>query len=146
MLNNGNRTRERESNLTILPENYYFDTMRPYMQKCMREAKYDEVLINELELIQNRADGHASRKEYSLLAEDFDQLATVLLSPKSGYRDTYEWKQATIEERTLIEDLGDKCQQLLTIAKCTKEPEHKDGAFQARERLGYNPEKKENIQ
>ena len=76
------------------------------------------------------------------LEKDLTPLATALLS--KTYQKSDSFIRADDEEKVIVRRLTKNIQDLLTITKCTKEPE-KEPEKPFRERLNYDKNKKENI-
>lgn len=129
--------------MDISPEKYYFDELRPCMVNVAKNVKYDNVFTSAIELAMNHADGHAAKKQYSLLNEDLNPLSYVLLDSKSQYRKEKPYVSASDEEKAIVDELGDKISQLCMIIKYSKEPEESD-IKEPRKRIGYDNNKKEN--
>lgn len=135
---------EKMSNnpLDIMPEEFYNDTLRKDFIEVLSIVKFDPVLILTVEEVMNKADSSSVNQEYTQLQEDLKPLAVALLS--KNYQKSDEFIRADDEEKSIVRKLAKDVQDLLTIAKCTKEPE-KDENVLSRKRLNYDTEKKENI-
>lgn len=132
------------SNLEIMPEQFYFDKLRPHMITLLKEVKFDIILTSTVENTMNRADGFASTEDYKNLAESFDVLAGVLLSPKSTYKKSDAYIRASQVERDIVDELSTYIQDILTIIRFSKK-EDKPKETVVKQRIGYNPETKQNI-
>lgn len=131
--------------LEIMPEKFYFDTLRPCMIGIMKDVKFDLILLDTIEKTINEADGRAANKNYVDLAESFDVLTGVLLSPKSTYERSDSFIRATDKEKQSVRTLGKYIQDILTIIKFSKNSKvANEETKKPRERLGYNSKLKEN--
>lgn len=134
---------ERISNqLNIMPEKFYFDTLRPSLHKVLEVIKFDPILVSTSEEVMNKADGYAVRKEYSNLKTVLVPLSNVILG--KNYFKTDAFVRADEEEKALVRKLSKDMQDILTILTCTEEPAKKEGKA-SRERLGYDSTRKENV-
>ena len=128
--------------LNIMPEEFYNNTLRKDFIEVLSKVTFDPVLINTVEETMNKADSSSVKKQYEQLIEDLTPLATALLG--KTYQKSDAFIRADDEEKVIVRKLTKDIQDLLTIAKCTKEPEkEKEKPF--RERLGYDESKKENV-
>ena len=130
--------------LEIMPEQYYFDKIKPLLDTMYGKIKFDPVLISTIEEVINKANTHAVHKDYDALVESMNPLTLVLLNSKSQYLKTKIYSTASTEEKALVEKLADELQQLLTICKFSK-PEKEVKEDKVKPRLGYNEETKQNI-
>lgn len=130
--------------LEIMPEDYYFDKVKPLLDEMFGKIKYDPVLVSTIEEVTNKANAHAVHKDYEALAEDMNPLTMVLLNSKSQYLKTKIYSTASTEEKALVEKLANELQQLLTICQFSK-PELTVKEDKVRPRLGYDEETKQNI-
>ena len=128
--------------LSIMPEDFYHDTLRKDFIEVLSKVKFDPVLTLTVEEVMNKADGSSVNKQYEQLIEDLNPLAVALLS--KNYQKSDEFIRADDEEKVIVRKLTKDVQDLITIAKCTKEPE-KNTETPVRERLNYDKEKKENV-
>lgn len=128
--------------LNIMPEDFYFDTLRKDFIEVLSKIKFDKVLLATVEETMNKADGASVNKKYNSLAENLQPLATALLS--KTYQKSDDFIRADEEEKIIVRKLTKNIQDLLTIIKCTKEPEMKEKKL-SRERLNYDSTKKENF-
>lgn len=128
--------------LSIMPEDFYHDTLRKDFIEVLSKVKFDPVLTLTVEEVMNKADGSSVNKQYEQLIEDLNPLAVALLS--KNYQKSDEFIRADDEEKVIVRKLTKDVQDLITIAKCTKEPE-KNIETPVRERLNYDKEKKENV-
>ena len=128
--------------LSIMPEDFYHDTLRKDFIEVLSKVKFDPVLTLTVEEVMNKADGSSVNKQYEQLIEDLNPLAVALLS--KNYQKSDEFIRADDEEKVIVRKLTKDVQDLITIAKCTKEPE-KNTKTPVRERLNYDKEKKENV-
>lgn len=129
--------------LEIMPEDYYFDKVKPLLDTMYGKIKFDPVLVSTIEEVVNKANTYAVHKDYDALVESMNPLTLVLLSSKSQYLQTKTYSTASIEEKDLIKKLSDELQQLLTICKFSKSEKavKKD---KVKPRLGYDEETKQN--
>ena len=129
--------------LEIMPEQYYFDKIKPLLDTMYGKIKFDPVLVSTIEEVINQANTHAVHKDYDALVESMNPLTLVLLNSKSQYLKTKTYNTASAEEKDLVEKLANELQQLLTICKFSKtEVAVKENKI--RPRLGYDEEKKQN--
>ena len=128
--------------LSIMPEDFYHDTLRKDFIEVLSKVKFDPVLTLTVEEVMNKADGSSVNKQYEQLIEDLNPLAVALLS--KNYQKSDEFIRADDEEKVIVRKLTKDVQDLITIAKCTKEPE-KNRETPVRARLNYDKEKKENV-
>lgn len=128
--------------LSIMPEDFYHDTLRKDFIEVLSKVKFDPVLTLTVEEVMNKADGSSVNKQYEQLIEDLNPLAVALLS--KNYQKSDEFIRADDEEKAIVRKLTKDVQDLITIAKCTKEPE-KNIETLIRERLNYDKDKKENV-
>ena len=128
--------------LSIMPEDFYHDTLRKDFIEVLSKVKFDPVLTLTVEEVINKADGSSVNKQYEQLIEDLNPLVIALLS--KNYQKSDEFIRADDEEKVIVRKLTKDVQDLITIAKCTKEPE-KTTETLVRERLNYDKDKKENV-
>ena len=134
---------ERISNqLNIMPEDFYFDTLRPTLQKVLAVIKFDPILIDTAEEVMNKADGYAVGTKYNSLKTVLTPLSNVVLG--KNYYKTDSYIRADEEEKTLVRKLTKDIQDMLTILTCTEEPAEKEGKA-PRQRLNYDSTRKENV-
>lgn len=129
--------------LNIMPEDFYFDTLRKDFIEVLSKVKFDKILLSTVEEVMNKADGASVNRRYNSLEEYLQPLAIALLS-SSTYQKSDDFIRADEEEKAIVRKLAKDVQDLLTIIKCTKEPEKTEEKFN-RERLNYDSVKKENI-
>ena len=103
--------------LEIMPEDYYFDKLKPLLDTMYGKIKFDPVLVSTIEEVVNQANTYAVHKDYDALVESMNPLTLVLLNSKSQYLKTKTYNTASTEEKALVEKLADTLQQLLTICK-----------------------------
>ena len=130
--------------LDIMPEDFYFDKVRPEMVEILSTIKFDPILLQTVEEVMNKADGSATKKDYATLQENFNPLSIVLLGNKSTYTKTDSFIRAEEEEKQLVKQFAKNIQELLTIITCTPK-EKKEEKYEVRERLGYDEKAKENV-
>ena len=130
------------SSLEIMPEDFYFDTLRKDFIEVLSKVKFDPILVKTVEEVMNRADITSANKKYSSLSENLQPLLIALLS--KNYQKSMDFIRADEEEKDIVRNLTKNVQDLLTIIKCTKEPENKEKSL-SRERLNYDSTKKENV-
>ena len=128
--------------LSIMPEDFYHDTLRKDFIEVLSKVKFDPVLTLTVEEVMNKADGSSVNKQYQQLIEDLNPLVIALLS--KNYQKSDEFIRADDEEKVIVRKLTKDVQDLITIAKCTKKPE-KNTEISVRERLNYDKDKKENV-
>lgn len=128
--------------LSIMPEDFYFDTLRKNFIQVLSTIKFDPVLVSTVEEVMNKADASAVNKRYKQLENDLNPLAVALLS--KNYQKSDSFIRADEEEKVIVRNLTKNIQDLLTIVKCTEEPETKAPQL-SRERLNYDVNKKENV-
>ena len=128
--------------LSIMPEDFYYNTLRKDFIEVLSKVKFDPVLILTVEETMNKADSSSVNKEYMQLTEDLNSLATALLS--KSYQKSDSFIRADDEEKAIVRKLTKDVQDLIVIAKCTKEPE-KEEKMLSRKRLNYDTSKKENV-
>lgn len=138
------RITETRDLLEIMPDKFYFDTLRPHMKEMWANVKFDPILTDTIEKTLNEADGHAGNKRYQDLAVAFNVLTGVLVDPKSTYQRSDSFIRATESDKESVRVLTKHIQDLLAIIKCTK-VEPKTEVIEKRERLGYDVSRKENI-
>lgn len=135
-------TEKISNQLNIMPENFYFDTLRPELQKVLEIIKFDPILVDTAEEVINKADGYAVRKEYNGLKTVLVPLSNVILG--KSYSKTDKFIRAEEEEKALVRKLSKDIQDMLTILTCTEEPA-KEEEKTPRQRLNYDSTRKENI-
>ena len=128
--------------LQIMPEDFYFDTLRKDFIEVLSKTTFDPILKRTVEEVMNKADVSSANKRYNSLEEDIQPLAVALLG--KTYQKSDEFIRADVEEKTIVRELTKNVQDLLTIIKCSKEPE-KEKPKTTKKRLNYDSEKKENI-
>lgn len=129
--------------LEIMPEDFYFDTLRPHLKEMYAKVKFDYVLWKAIEKTINEADGFAANKKYDFLSESFDVLSSVLLNPKSQYMKTARFLHASEEDQASVKKLAEYLSDIIMIIKYSKTEETSE--VQKKERLGYDTAKKQNI-
>lgn len=130
--------------LEIMPEQYYFDKVKPLLDEMFGKIKFDPVLVSTVEEVINKANTYAVHKDYENLVESMNPLTMVLLNSKSQYLKTKIYSTASTEEKALVERLANELQQLLTICQFSKS-EKTVKEDKIRPRLGYDEETKQNI-
>lgn len=130
--------------LDIMPDKFYFETLRPYMKDMWATVKFDPILTETLEKTMNQADGAAANNNYPILADSFDVLSGVLLDSKSTYQRSDSFIRANETDKEAVRELAKHIQDILTIIKCTP-IEQKEKATAKKERLGYDLDKRENV-
>ena len=133
---------ENQNPLTIMPEDFYHNTLRKDFIEVLTKVKFDPILTATIEKTMNKADSSSINKQYSQLQEDLQPLATALLG--KTYQKSDDFIRADEDEKVIVRKLTKDVQDLLMIIKCTKEPEVKEKSF-SRERLNYDSTKKENL-
>ncbi len=128
--------------LSIMPEDFYHNTLRKDFIEVLSKIKFDPVLKLTVEEVMNRADGSSVNKEYGQLLEDLQPLVVALLS--KTYQKSDNFICADEEEKAIVRKLTKDVQDMLTITKCTKEPVKEEEKL-SRERLNYDVNKKENV-
>lgn len=128
--------------LSIMPEDFYHDTLRKDFIEVLAKVKFDPVLTLTVEEVMNKADSSSVNKKYEQLKEDLNPLVVALLS--KNYQKSDDFIRADDEEKVIVRKLTKDVQDLITIAKCTKEPEN-NTEIPVRERLNYDENKKENV-
>lgn len=128
--------------LEIMPEDYYYDTVRGQMVEILSKVSFDPILVDTVERTMNKADSSSTNKQYRQLEQDLYQLSIALLS--KNYTRTNDFVRASEEEKKIIVKFTKDLQELLTIITCTKEPVKEEVKFK-RERLNYDEKQKENI-
>ena len=139
---NGKIASENQNPLSIMPEDFYHDTLRKDFIDILTKVKFDPVLTATVEKTMNKADGSSVNKLYTQLQEDLQPLATALLG--KTYQKSDDFIRADEEEKVIVRKLTKNIQDLLMIIKCTKEPDKTEETF-SRERLNYDSTKKENV-
>lgn len=129
--------------LEIMPEQYYFDKVKPLLDEMFGKIKFDPVLVSTVEEVMNKANAYAVHKDYDNLVESMNPLTMVLLNSKSQYLKTKIYSTASTEEKALVEKLASELQQLLTICQFSKS-EKTVKEDKVRPRLGYDEETKQN--
>ena len=142
MMNNDIRN-SFQNPLEIMPEDYYYNTLRPQMLEVLSTVSFDPILVDTVERTMNKADGSSANKQYRQLEEDLYQLSVVLLSSRS-YTRSDDFIRASEEEKKLIVKFSKDLQEILTIIACTKDPV-KEAVKYTRERLSYDENQKENV-
>lgn len=128
--------------LSIMPEDFYHNTLRKDFIEVLSKVKFDPVLILTVEEVMNKADYSSVNKKYVQLTEDLQPLSTALFS--KNYQKSDDFIRADEEEKVIIRKLIKDIQDLLTIATCTKEPMEEEKKL-SKERLNYDSNKKENV-
>lgn len=129
--------------LEIMPEQYYFDKIKPLLEEMLGKIKFDPVLVSTIEEVINQANTHAVHKNYDELVNAINPLTMVLLNSKSQYLKTKIYSTASTEEKALVEKLASELQQLLTICQFSK-TEKTVKEDKVRPRLGYDEDAKQN--
>ena len=128
--------------LSIMPEDFYHDTLRKDFIEVLSKVKFDPILIATVEEVMNKADSSSVNKKYEQLSEDLQPLAVALLS--NNYQKSDSFIRADEEEKNIVRKLMKNIQDLLMIIKCTDEPEREEKKPN-RERFNYDTDKKENV-
>lgn len=125
---------EKESKglLDINTNDFYFNTVRPLMEKITLKYKTDRELIRTLEKVINAADTFCIKKDYQNFIESFEVLQAVITSSNYFYG---VMSKATEEEKQAVRDLISKLDDLSMIVQCEDPyvPEEK----KTRDRLNY---------
>lgn len=121
--------------LEIMPEDYYFDTLKPLMDDMYMNCRYDGELTRTLEKLTNDANQYAVTKDYEKLGESFDVILKVITD--KGYQKSNLYVRASQEEKNMVQEFNKSVQELLMIIKCTKSEPIID-KLETRQRIGYN--------
>lgn len=123
---------KKENLLEISAADFYFETMRPYLQEMLLKCRTDGELIRTIEKVVNAADSFCARKDFSMLAQSFDTLETGI-TDKAYFNGVM--KKAPEEERQMVRNLIEKISDLRMIIQCEQPSE--DDEPKKRERIGY---------
>lgn len=123
---------KKESLLDISASDFYFETMRPYLEQMLMKCRTDGELVRTIEKVVNAADSFCARRNFTMVAACFDTLETGI-TDKNYFNGVM--KKAPEEERQMVRDLIGKISDLRMIIQCeeSKPPEK----IPKRERLGY---------
>ena len=119
--------------LTVNASTYYFDTLRPYIQKVIGTCRTDLELCRTLDKIINKVDSSSIRKEYDEIQDAFISINKVITD--SHYFDT-SMKSAPETEKEMIRGLIQKINDYLLIVKC--EPKQEVKKPEQCNRIDYN--------
>jgi hypothetical protein len=125
----------RLGSLEIGAEDYYFKTLRPYMQDMMRTCKTDPELYRTLDKVINATDGLCTHKKYQEIIDELAVLQKVITDV--SYFNNGAIKRASEEEKNKVRDLISKVSDFIMIIKC--EPPYTPTETKTRERLDYQP-------
>lgn len=127
--------------LEIGASDYWFQTLRPYMENMLMTCRTDEELIRTIEKDINTIDSVIVREEYPrIIGEKNDPgvlvpLMNVLSSPQ--YYTTGPLRHSTEKEKEVVRGLIEKVNDFALILQFEKVPEKQES--KTRERLGYSP-------
>lgn len=127
-------TANNDSPWNISAEDYYFNTMRPYLDEMFMKCRTDEELGRTIQKVMNQGDTACVRKDYEHLAEAFDTIE-VAITDKNYFNGVM--KKAPEAEKDLVRGLTEKITNLRTIIKCEQPGEA--APEQKKERIGYRP-------
>ncbi len=125
---------KKDNILDISAEEYYFNTLRPYLQSMLLKCRTDGELIRTIDKVINAADSFCVRKKYALMAESFDVLETGI-TDKSYFNGVM--KKAPEEEKEMVRNLVGKISDLRMIIQCEEPTEEEPPSF--KERINYEP-------
>lgn len=123
---------KKENLLEISAADFYFDTMRPYLQEMLLKCRTDGELGRTIEKVINSADSFCARKDFNMLAQSFDTLE-IGITDKNYFNGVM--KKAPEEERQMVRSLIEKISDLRMIIQC-EEPQTPNEPPK-RERIGY---------
>lgn len=123
---------DNESLLNVTAQSYYFDTMRPYLEKMYMTCVTDEELCRTIQKVINTGDTACANKEYIRLASAFDTIE-VAITDKNYFNGVM--KKASEEEKQLVKSLPEKITNLRTIIQY--EPKDDVAPESKKERIGY---------
>ena len=123
---------DNDSLLNVSAQEYYFNTMRPYLTEIYMVCKTDAELGRTVQKVMNAANTACIRKDYESLAEAFDIIEEAV-TDKNYFNGVM--KKASEEEKNLVRGLPEKITNLRTIIKC--EPTDDVAPDQKRDRVGY---------
>lgn len=124
----------KENPLEITAYDYYFNTMRPYLEQMLATCHTDPELIRTIEKTINAADTFCAAKDYAAVSEAFETL-NVGISDKAYFSNAM--KRGTEEEKRMVRDLITKISDMRMIIQC--EPPVDPVTPKIRERLNYSP-------
>lgn len=125
---------EQTSPLEVNAQDYYFNTLRPYLEEMYKKCTTDEELGRTIEKLLNEADTACIRKDYAHLAEAFDAIE-VGITDKNYFNGVM--KKAPEAEKEMVRGLVEKITDIRTIIKY--EPKQEPQQQAQRERLSYRP-------
>ena len=122
----------RRGGLDIGTVEYYFDTLRPYMQEMMRTCKTDPELYRTLDKTINTTDGLCNSKRYQ-------EIPDAIYTLQKAITDTNYFngamKRASEDEKSKVRELISKLSDFTMIIKC--EPPVTQEESKSRQRLDY---------
>lgn len=123
----------KENPLEITASDFYFDTMRPHLEKMLATCRTDPELIRTIEKVINAADSFCAAKNYEALSESFDVLNTAI-TDKTYFNGAM--KRGSEEEKSMVRDLATKISDMRMIIQC--EPPVTPETPSVKERLNYS--------
>ena len=124
--------RSKKGVLDVDTEQYYFDTLRPYIQEMMRTCKTDQELYRTLDKVVNATDSLCARKEFKRIPEEFEVL-NIAITDKNYFNGVM--KKAPESEKEMVRTLISKISDFMMIIKC--EPEQASKEEKIKERIDY---------
>ena len=107
----------RENPLEITASDYYFNTMRPYLEQMLAKCRTDPELTRTIEKTMNAADSFCAAKDYAAVSDSFEVLNTAI-SDKGYFNGAM--KRGT-EEGLILFKCGDyKIGKTRTAKSCHK--------------------------
>lgn len=122
----------KDNPLDISASDYYFDTMRPFLDKVLTTCRTDPELVRTVEKVINAADSFCAAKDYANLSDSFEVLYTAI-TDKAYFNGAI--KRGTEEEKSLIRSLATKISDMRMIIQC--EPPVTPPTPVIKERLNY---------
>lgn len=121
--------------LNIDAVKYYFDNLRPALEKFNQTYHTDRELNRTIIEVMNRADSAVTAKRYHDLEESYSNLLSGVQD--RSYMTIGPMRYASDEEKKAVADLIEKFNDLSVILKYEKEPEQEERKI--KERINYQP-------
>ena len=122
------------SPLQISASDYYFETMRPYLNKMRMECSTDQELLRTIDKVINASDSFCQDGKYNMVADSFDVLEAAI-NDKNYFNGVMS--KAPETEKELVRGLSAKITDLRMIIQY--EPKTENEKPKIKERLSYSP-------
>lgn len=124
---------DEKSMLSVSPQSYYFNTMRPYLGEVYMKCRTDEELCRTVDKVINASDSACAGNDLGQLDDAYDILEKVIRDP---HYFEGPMRKGTEDEKEMVRGLMAKIDDLRLIIKSEKVEPSENPA--ERERYGYH--------